>query len=156
MENIFSNEEGNVDAQFNLGTIKDEMPKWTSGNCDIDNIIQMTQSDENANVWEIWRWIDYSKLKNIECEFGRIWKAEWIDMPEEVFELYKSNQVALKKFKDSQEISSEILKEVNSKCTNTVAIKSTASHDFFPSKKSISRTTDFTMTVIIPILIFKF
>ncbi|RHZ66104.1 hypothetical protein Glove_309g154 [Diversispora epigaea] len=93
-----------------------EMTKWTSGNSDVDNIIQMTQSDENANEWEIWRWIDYSKLKNIkylaEGGFGSIWKAEWIDMPEEVLEFYKSNQVALKKLKNSQEISSEFLKEL--------------------------------------------
>ncbi|RHZ67417.1 hypothetical protein Glove_301g18 [Diversispora epigaea] len=76
----------------------------------------MTQSDEDANEWEIWRWIDYSKLKNIEYlaegGFGSIWKAEWIDMPEEVFEFYKSNQVALKKLKNSQEISSVFLKEL--------------------------------------------
>ncbi|RHZ70101.1 hypothetical protein Glove_275g27 [Diversispora epigaea] len=92
------------------------MPKWTSGNCDVDNIIQITQSDENATEWEIWRWIDYSKLKNIEYlaegGFGSIWKAEWIDMPEEVFEFYKSDQVVLKKLKNSQEISSEFLKEL--------------------------------------------
>ncbi|RHZ57832.1 hypothetical protein Glove_383g22 [Diversispora epigaea] len=92
------------------------MPKWTSGNYDVDKIIQMTQSDEDADEWEIWRWIDYSKLKNIEYlaegGFGSIWKAEWIDMPEEVFEFYKSNQIALKKLKNSQEISSEFLKEL--------------------------------------------
>ncbi|RHZ45058.1 hypothetical protein Glove_692g16 [Diversispora epigaea] len=90
--------------------------KWTSGNSEVDKIIQMTQSDENANEWEIWRWIDYSELKNIEYlaegGFGSIWKAEWINMPEEVFEFYKSNQVALKKLKNSQEISSEFLKEL--------------------------------------------
>ena len=93
------------------------MSKWTSGNSDVDKIIHMTQLDENANEWEIWRWIDYSKFKNIEYlaegGFGSIWKAEWIDMPEEIFEFYKSNQVALKKLKNSQEISSEFLKEVN-------------------------------------------
>ncbi|RHZ67389.1 hypothetical protein Glove_301g66 [Diversispora epigaea] len=93
-----------------------ERPKWTSGNYGVDKIIQMTQSDEDANEWEIWRWIDYSKLKNIEYlaegGFGSIWKAEWIDMPEEVFEFYKSNQIALKKLKNSQEISSEFLKEL--------------------------------------------
>ncbi|RHZ57819.1 hypothetical protein Glove_383g4 [Diversispora epigaea] len=93
-----------------------EIPEWTSGNNDVDNIIQMTQSDENANEWEIWRWIDYNKLKNIEFlaegGFGSIWKAEWIDMPEEVFEFYKSNQVALKKLKNSQEINLEFLKEL--------------------------------------------
>ncbi|RHZ70761.1 hypothetical protein Glove_267g35 [Diversispora epigaea] len=93
-----------------------EMPKWTSGNNEIDKIIQMTQSDDDAKEWEIWRWINYSKFKDIEYlakgGFGSIWKAEWIDMPEELFEFYKSNQVALKKLKDSQEISSEFLKEI--------------------------------------------
>ncbi|RHZ80923.1 hypothetical protein Glove_130g33 [Diversispora epigaea] len=93
-----------------------EMPKWTSGNNEIDKIIQMTQSDDNAKEWEIWRWINYSKFKNIEYlaegGFGSIWKAEWIDMPEELFEFYRSNQVALKKLKDSQKISSEFLKEL--------------------------------------------
>ncbi|RHZ67393.1 hypothetical protein Glove_301g62 [Diversispora epigaea] len=92
------------------------MPKWTSGNYDVDKIIQMTQSDEDADEWEIWRWIDYSKLKNIEYlaegGFVSIWKAEWIDMPKGVFEFYKSNQIALKKLKNSQEISSEFLKEL--------------------------------------------
>ncbi|RHZ44900.1 hypothetical protein Glove_707g76 [Diversispora epigaea] len=98
--------------------------KWTSGNNDVDKIIQMTQSDKNANEWEIWRWIDYSKLKNIEYlaegGFGSIWKAEWVDMPEEVFEFYKSNQVAVKKLKNSQEISSEFLEELTSnfQCRN--------------------------------------
>ncbi|RHZ51584.1 hypothetical protein Glove_476g43 [Diversispora epigaea] len=93
-----------------------ETPKWTSGNGEIDKIIQMTQSDDGAKEWEIWRWINYSKFKDIEYldegGFGSIWKAEWIDMPEELFEFYKSNQVALKKLKDSQEISSEFLKEL--------------------------------------------
>ncbi|RHZ72864.1 hypothetical protein Glove_236g7 [Diversispora epigaea] len=93
-----------------------EIPKWTSGNYDVDKIIQVTQSDENAKQWEIWRWIDYSKLKNVtylaEGGFGSIWKAEWIDVPEEVFEFYKSNQVVLKKLKNSQEISPEFLKEL--------------------------------------------
>ncbi|RHZ58289.1 hypothetical protein Glove_374g20 [Diversispora epigaea] len=93
-----------------------EMPKWTSGNGEIDKIIQMTQSDDNAKEWEIWRWINYSKFKDIEYlaegGFGSIWKAEWIDIPEELFKFYKSNLVAFKKLKDSQEISSEFLKEL--------------------------------------------
>ncbi|RHZ45721.1 hypothetical protein Glove_658g12 [Diversispora epigaea] len=78
------------------------IPEWTSGSSDFDKIIQMTQSDENANELEIWRWIDYSKLKNIEYlakgGFG----------------------IALKKLKNSQEISSEFLKELtaNFQCRN--------------------------------------
>ncbi|RHZ58631.1 hypothetical protein Glove_372g72 [Diversispora epigaea] len=93
--------------------------------CENLNQLNNTCSDyENANEWEIWRWIDYSKLKNIEYlakgGFGSIWKAEWTDMPEEVFEFYKSNIVALKKLKNSQEISSEFLKELtaNFHCRN--------------------------------------
>ncbi|RHZ89443.1 hypothetical protein Glove_14g12 [Diversispora epigaea] len=112
--------------QYGIGTAKDfcEMPKWTSGNNEIDKIIQMTQSDNNAKEWEIWRWINYSKFKNIKYlakgGFGTIWKAEWIDMPEELFEFYKSNQIAFKKLKNSQEISSEFLKELiaNFQCRN--------------------------------------
>ncbi|RHZ79881.1 hypothetical protein Glove_140g4 [Diversispora epigaea] len=101
----------NLNIQNNI-----EIPNWTSGNNEVDKIIQMTQSDENANEWEIWRWIDYCKLENIEYlaegGFGSIWKAEWLDMPEDLFEFYKSNQVALKKLKNSQKISSEFLKEL--------------------------------------------
>ncbi|RHZ79826.1 hypothetical protein Glove_140g12 [Diversispora epigaea] len=92
------------------------MSKWTSGNINIDMIIHMTQSDENANEWEIFNWIDFNKLKNInylaEGGFGSVWKAEWIDMPEEIFKFYKSNQVALKKLKNSQKISPEFLNEL--------------------------------------------
>ncbi|RHZ86353.1 hypothetical protein Glove_52g57 [Diversispora epigaea] len=93
-----------------------ETPKWKSGNGEIDKIIQMTQSDDDAKEWEIWRWVNYSKFKNIEYlaegGFGSICKAEWIDMPEELFAFYKSNKVALKKLKNSQEISPEFLKEL--------------------------------------------
>ncbi|RHZ79884.1 hypothetical protein Glove_140g3 [Diversispora epigaea] len=98
------------------------LSKWSSDNYEIDKIIQMTQLDKNANEWEIWRWIDYSKLNNIkyldEGGFGSVWKAEWINIPMGLFKFYNSNQVALKKLKNSQKISSEFLKELsaNFKC----------------------------------------
>ncbi|RHZ83866.1 hypothetical protein Glove_87g189 [Diversispora epigaea] len=98
------------------------LSKWTSGNYEIDKIIHMSQLDENAKEWEIWRWIDYGKFKDIEYlaegGFAKIWKAEWLDIPEELFGFYNSNQVALKKLKNSQKISSEFLKEltVNFSC----------------------------------------
>ncbi|RHZ89412.1 hypothetical protein Glove_14g9 [Diversispora epigaea] len=56
--------------------------------------------------------IEMPKWTSAEGGFGTIWKAEWIDIPEELFEFYKSNQVAFKKLKNSQEISSEFLKEL--------------------------------------------
>ncbi|RHZ73726.1 hypothetical protein Glove_229g102 [Diversispora epigaea] len=98
------------------------LSKWSSGNYEIDKIIQTTQLDENANEWEIWRWIDYSKFKNIkyldEGGFSSVWKAEWINIPMGLFKFYNSNKVALKKLKNSQKISSEFLKELsaNFKC----------------------------------------
>ncbi|RHZ74817.1 hypothetical protein Glove_219g162 [Diversispora epigaea] len=105
-----------LNSQDNACSNCELIPKWTSGNVEIDKIIQMTQSDDDAKEWEIWRWINYSKFRDIEYlaegGFGSIWKAEWIDMPEELFEFYKSNHVVLKKLKDSQEISSEFLKEL--------------------------------------------
>ncbi|RHZ51822.1 hypothetical protein Glove_469g19 [Diversispora epigaea] len=92
------------------------LSKWTSGDYEIDKIIRMSQLDENAKEWEIWRWIDYSEFKNIEYlaegGFAHIWKAEWIDIPEELFGFYNSNQVALKKLKNSQQTSFEFLKEL--------------------------------------------
>ncbi|RHZ67604.1 hypothetical protein Glove_300g18 [Diversispora epigaea] len=88
----------------------------------VNTIIQMTELDENAEEWEIWRWIDYNKLKDIKYldkgAFGTIWKAEWKDMPEELFEICNSNQVALKKLINSKKLSREFLRELlaNSHC----------------------------------------
>ncbi|RHZ54981.1 hypothetical protein Glove_421g2 [Diversispora epigaea] len=84
-------------------------------NC--ENLNQQNNTCSDSKLIEIPKWTsDYSKLKNVkylaEGGFGSIWKAEWIDVPEEVFEFYKSNQVVLKKLKNSQEISSEFLKEL--------------------------------------------
>ncbi|RHZ83587.1 hypothetical protein Glove_91g45 [Diversispora epigaea] len=90
----------------------------------VDVMIQATHLDENAKEWEIWRWIDYSKFENIEYlsegGFGSVWKAEWVDMPEEIFEFYNTNQVALKKLRNLQEINYEFFAEiiVNFYCRN--------------------------------------
>ncbi|RHZ72881.1 hypothetical protein Glove_236g22 [Diversispora epigaea] len=84
----------------------------------VNTLIEMTKLDKNIKEWEIWRWIDYSKLKNIEYldqgAFGTVWKAEWIDMPEELFETYNFDQVVLKKLKSSKEISLKFLEELYS------------------------------------------
>ncbi|RHZ82516.1 hypothetical protein Glove_109g134 [Diversispora epigaea] len=51
----------------------------------VDKIIHMSQLDESAKEWEIRRWIDYNKFKNIEYlaegGFGSVWKAKWIVLP---------------------------------------------------------------------------
>ncbi|RHZ64743.1 hypothetical protein Glove_320g193 [Diversispora epigaea] len=80
---------------------------------ELNTFVQMTELRENANEWEIWRCIDYSELKDFEYldkgGFGTVWKAEWKNMPEEIFEIYNSNHVALKKLKNSkvQELAEE-------------------------------------------------
>ncbi|RHZ78315.1 hypothetical protein Glove_166g17 [Diversispora epigaea] len=85
----------------------------------VDTIIQKTELDEKASDWEIWRWIDYSKLKDIkyldEGAFGKVWKAEWIDMPKELFEIYNFNQIAFKKLHNYQENTSKFLDELTVK-----------------------------------------
>ncbi|RHZ46348.1 hypothetical protein Glove_624g37 [Diversispora epigaea] len=82
----------------------------------VNFLIQMTELDEKADEWEIWRWIDYSKLKRIQYldqgGFGTVWKAEWIDMSEELLEIYNFNQVALKKLTNSKEMSFKFLEEL--------------------------------------------
>ncbi|RHZ79193.1 hypothetical protein Glove_151g16 [Diversispora epigaea] len=79
-------------------------------------IVQTTELNENTNELEIWRWIDYSKLRDIRYldkgGFGTIWKAEWTDMPEDLFDIYNSNQVALKKLANSEIMHQEFLNEL--------------------------------------------
>ncbi|RHZ83714.1 hypothetical protein Glove_88g32 [Diversispora epigaea] len=105
-----------IEKMVAVKPVLSNLSKWISGNNEIDKIIHISQLDENAKEWEIWRWIDYNKFKNIEYlaeeGFSSIWKAEWIDMPEELLGFYNSSQVALKKPRDSQQISSEFLREV--------------------------------------------
>ncbi|RHZ78061.1 hypothetical protein Glove_168g164 [Diversispora epigaea] len=105
----------------------------------------MSQLDENAREWEIWRWIDYDEFKNIEKlaegGFGSIWKVKWTDMPEKLFGFYKSNQVALKKLKKSQQINSEFLEElmVNFHCRDN---KGFIHRDLHPGNFMITEVHD--------------
>ncbi|RHZ45061.1 hypothetical protein Glove_692g13 [Diversispora epigaea] len=82
--------------------------------------------------------LEMDKFINIEYlaegGFGSIWKAEWINMPEEIFEFYKSNQVALKKLKNSQEISSEFLKRI---CNSFMIYENGNLRDFLNQNKSL-------------------
>ncbi|RHZ48182.1 hypothetical protein Glove_557g2 [Diversispora epigaea] len=77
------------------------------GRCHNCGSLNIGKNMKNADEWEIWRWIDYSNLKDIEYldkgAFGTVRKAEWKDMPEELFEFYNFNQVSLKKLKNSKE-----------------------------------------------------
>ena len=99
---------------------------WTSGNHDIDELIQGTQSKpENYN--EVIEWIEYDRFENIEYlakgGFGTTYKATWKDgfiyyWDSENNQWKRENDygeglpVALKCLHNSQDITDEFLREV--------------------------------------------
>ena len=104
---------------------RDNFAHWTSGDSNIDELIQNSQL--NANLWhELIEWIEYTNLENVEFVahggFGSVYKAVWKDGPihdstrnDNKFELkrYSNTEVAVKKFRNATHVSSEFLNEVN-------------------------------------------
>ena len=99
---------------------------WTSGNHDIDELIQRTQL-KAKNEQEILEWIEYDRFENIEYlakgGFGTTYKATWKDGYIEYWdsennrwerENYNGDglPVALKCLHNSQDITVEFLNEV--------------------------------------------
>ena len=99
---------------------------WTSGNPDIDKLIQESQLSAK-NYKEKLEWIEYDRFKNIEYiakgGFGTIYKAIWKDGRIEDWN-YETNQwnrfkitsngidVALKSLNNSKDVTLEFLNEV--------------------------------------------
>ncbi|RIA79328.1 kinase-like domain-containing protein, partial [Glomus cerebriforme] len=101
---------------------------WTSGDSNIDELIQNSQLNAVINYQTI-EWIEYSNFKNIEFiahgGFGSVYKAIWKDGPirnyygEQKWDINKSEwkrenekEVAIKKFRNMTSASSEFLNEV--------------------------------------------
>ena len=61
---------------------RDNFKNWTSGDDNIDKLIQESQLNA-AHLWEFIEWIEYSNLKDIEHVaeggFGSVYKAIWKD-----------------------------------------------------------------------------
>ena len=106
---------------------RDNFAHWTSGDSNIDELIQNSQLNAN-DTWELIEWIEYTNLENIEFVahggFGSVYKAVWKDGPIEIsyetrnnkkFELQRSSneEVAVKKFRNATHVSLEFLNEVN-------------------------------------------
>ena len=101
---------------------------WTSGNSDVDKLIQESQLNAKSN-WEILEWIEYDRFENIEYitkgGFGKVYKAIWKDGRIINWD-YETNQwerdkydrywnpmsVALKSLNNSKDITLEFLNEV--------------------------------------------
>ncbi|GBB91098.1 hypothetical protein RclHR1_18210001 [Rhizophagus clarus] len=96
---------------------------WTSGNDDIDKLIQDTQQSADDN-YHILEWIPYNKFCDIEYiakgGFGKVYKAKWIDgyiwcwdNKIQNWERMDSNEfVALKSLYNSENVTSEFINEV--------------------------------------------
>ena len=118
-------QEGNKSycKQCNSVHFRDNFAHWTSGDSNIDELIQNSQLNAN-DQWELIEWIEYSNLENIELVahggFGSVYKAIWKDGPIRNWNLNNSEwqrkskkEVAVKKFRNATNVSSEFLNEVN-------------------------------------------
>ncbi|RHZ62218.1 hypothetical protein Glove_341g14 [Diversispora epigaea] len=93
---------------------------WTSGNDKINQLIRESQLEARPNCWNCLKWIEYNELENIqyiaEGGFGVVYKAVWNNMPDELIKKFsymnKSNTVAMKKLKNSQNITKDFIDEI--------------------------------------------
>ena len=67
----------------NVMHFQQNFDNWTSGNNDIDKYVQNSQLSAHNNRNKALEWISYDKFYDIkyisESEFGKVYKANWID-----------------------------------------------------------------------------
>jgi hypothetical protein len=103
---------------------------WTSGNSEVDKFIQKTQLKARGSR-EILEWIEYDRFENVEYlakgGFGTIYKAIWKDgyidkwnsennqwkRSKTLVQGYENFPVVLKCLHNSQDITSDFLREVS-------------------------------------------
>jgi serine/threonine protein kinase len=122
----------------NVQHFQEEFNNWTSVNPNINKFIQKCQL-EATSPWNVLEWIPYEKFKNIEYiadgGFGKVYKAEWeggsierwnnekeewirkrdydcYSLVEQQHKYKSYKTVALKTLANSQNLSSEFLKEL--------------------------------------------
>jgi hypothetical protein len=107
----------------NSAHFRDNFAQWTSGDLNIDELIQNSQLNAD-NAYQIIEWIEYSILENIELVahggFGSVYKAIWKDGPIKSWNVnkyewkrYDKKEVAIKKFRNVTHVSPEFLNEVS-------------------------------------------
>ena len=108
----------------NAKRFQQNFQNWTSGNHDIDEFIQKTQL-KARNHEEVIEWVEYDKFDNVEYlakgSFGTTYKAIWKDgyiaywnSENNQWERLGEHKVALKCLHNSQDITTEFLREVRS------------------------------------------
>ena len=95
---------------------------WTSGNNDIDKVIQDSQLSTHDNLSEALEWIPFNRLSNVSYitkdEFGKMYIANWVDGSiwyrgcENWVKKDQNMFVILKSFDDSKNITSEFMNKV--------------------------------------------
>ncbi|EXX66726.1 uncharacterized protein OCT59_006835 [Rhizophagus irregularis] len=106
----------------NLVHFRNNFAHWTSGDLNLDKLIQNSQLNANSPI-KLIEWIEYSNLENIELiahgGFGSVYKAIWKDGPIMDLDFNKSKwrrenkkEVAVKKFQNVTNVSSAFLNEV--------------------------------------------
>ena len=122
-----NNHDGNYCKPCHSAYFRDNFAHWASGDLRIDELIRNSQLNANYE-WELIEWIEYTNLENIEFVahggFGDVYKAVWKDGPINIYGQKTQNdnirrnsnkEVAVKKFRNATQVSSEFLNEVISK-----------------------------------------
>jgi serine/threonine protein kinase len=107
----------------NSAYFRDNFAQWTSGDSNLDKLIQYSQLNANW-LSKLIEWIEYSNLEDIELVahggFGSVYKAIWkdglikpcnVNKPER--ERCGKMEVAVKKFRNVTHVNSEFLNEVS-------------------------------------------
>ena len=107
----------------NAKRFKENFKNWTSGNKDIDELIQHSQL--NAVHWRTClEWVPFEKFQNVtyitKGGFGRIYSADWPEGNIEYWDIenqewmrFSNTKVALKSLDNSSDISADFLNEVS-------------------------------------------
>ncbi|EXX62292.1 hypothetical protein RirG_163160 [Rhizophagus irregularis DAOM 197198w] len=112
------------DIEKRKETFKENFINWTSGNKDIDELIQHSQLNAVHSRTSL-EWIPYEKFQNVTYitrgGFGKIYSAEWPegniwywDIENQKWIRSTSRKVALKSLDNSSEISTDFLNEIKS------------------------------------------
>ena len=106
----------------NTKRFKENFENWTSGNKDIDELIQYSQLNATY-CFNCLEWIPYENFQNItfvaKGGFGKIYSAYWAegkvshwDIENQMWEKFSELKVALKSLDNSSDISTDFLNEV--------------------------------------------